>query len=65
MKNSQFKSNLLGYHGIATGFLELLINKIEMSKEFLTQVEYSHPNKNPQIIILYDIIQDWLFLNHL
>ena len=36
-----------------------------MLKELLTKVEYNCLSKNPQVIILCDIIKDWLPFNHL
>lgn len=65
MEDSQFKSNSLNHHNITTRFLELLIDEIVMSEEVITKVEYSCLSKNSQVIILCDIIQDQLPLNHL
>ena len=36
-----------------------------MLEEYLTKIKYSRLGNNPQAIILYEIIQDWLSLNHL
>ncbi len=65
IEDGQFESNSSGHHGAATGFLEQLIDKVEMLEELLTEVEYNRLSKNPDVIILYDIIQDRLTLNHL
>ncbi len=65
MEDDKFKSNSSGHHGAATGFLELLMDEIEILDELLTKVEYNSLSKNLEVIILYDIIQDRLPLNHL
>lgn len=65
MEDDQFESNSSGHHDATTGFLEPLMDKIEILKELLTKVEYSCLSKNPQIIILCNIIQDRLPFNHL
>ncbi len=65
MEDGQFESNSSGHHDTVTWFLEPLMDEIEMLKELLTKVEYSRLSKNPQVIILCDIIQDRLPLNHL
>ncbi len=65
MEDGQFESNSSGHHGAATGFLEPLMDEIEMSEKLLTEVEYNRLSENPEVIILYDIIQDRLPLNHL
>ncbi len=57
MEDGQFESNLSDHHGAATGFLEPLMDEIEMSEELLTKVEYNRLSENPEVIILYDIIQ--------
>ncbi len=65
IEDGQFESNSSGHHGAATRFLEPLIDEIEMSEELLTEVEYNRLSENPEVIILCDIIQDRLPLNHL
>lgn len=61
----QNKSTLLCYHNSSTEILEPMIDEIEISQKYLIKVEYNRLGKNPQTIILYDIIQDRLPLNHL
>ncbi len=56
MEDGQFESNSSGHHSVATGFLELLIDEIEMSEERLTKVEYNRLSENLEVIILCDII---------
>lgn len=58
IEDAQFESNLSSHYGTAIKFLEILRNKIKMSEKLLTKVEYSYLNKNPQVIILCDIIKD-------
>ncbi len=65
IKDSQFKSNSSAHYGAITGFLELLIDKIEMSEKLLTKVKYSCLSENSQFIILCNIIQDRLSPNYL
>lgn len=65
MDHDQHKSNPSGYPDFSTRILEPIIDEIEMSEEHLTEVEYSRLGKNPQAIMLCDIIQDRLPLNHL
>ncbi len=65
MEDVQFESNWSGHYGTTIGFLELLIDEIKMSEELLTKVKYNHLSENPEVIILYDIISNWLSLNHL
>ncbi len=65
MDYDHHKSNLLSHPDSSTGILELIIGKIEMLEEYLTKVESIHLSDNPQAILLYDIIQDRLPLNHL
>lgn len=65
MDYNQHESNLSAGSDSLTGILEPIIDKIEMLEEYLTKVESSRLSDNPQAIILYDIIQDRLFLNHL
>lgn len=65
MKDCPFKSNSSDHHGIAIGFLELLMDEIEILEKHLTKVEYNRLNKNPEVIILCDIIQDQLPFHHL
>ncbi len=38
------------------GILELIIDQIEMSEEYLTEIKYNLLGKNSWAIILYDII---------
>lgn len=45
--------------------LEPIVDEMEMSKEFLTEMENDCLGENPQAIILCHIIQDRLLLNHL
>ncbi len=59
------KSNLSSHPDSLTRILEPIIGEIEMSEEHLTKVESSRLGDNPQAIILCDIIQDRLPLNHL
>lgn len=42
-----------------------MIDEIEMSEKHLTKLKYNWFSKNPQAIILYDIIQDRLPFNYL
>ncbi len=65
MEDGQFESNSSRHHGAATGFLEPLMDKVEMSEELLAEVEYNRFSENPEVFILCDIIQDRLPLNHL
>ena len=65
MDHDQYKSDLSGYPDSLTRILKPIIDEIKMSEEYLTKIEYSHLSKNPQVIILYNIIQDRLSLNHL
>ncbi len=60
----QLESNSSGYYNAATGFLEPLMDEIEILKELLIKVEYSCFSKNLQIIILCKIIQDRLPFNY-
>ncbi len=65
MDYDHHESNPSSHPNSSTGILEPIIGKIEMSEEYLTKVESSYLSDNPQAIILYDIIQDQLPLNHL
>lgn len=65
MDYNQDDFNISNHHNPSTGILEPIIDKIEMSEKHLTKVEYNHLGENPQAIILYDIIQNRLLLNHL
>lgn len=56
MDYTQYKFNLLGHYNTSTGILEPTIDKIKISEENFTKVEYSHFGKNLQAIILCDII---------
>ncbi len=59
------KSNPSSHPDSSMGILEPIIGEIEMLEEYLTKVESSRLGDNPQAIILCDIIQDRLPLNHL
>ncbi len=65
MDYDYYKSNPSSYPDSLTGILKPIIGEIEMSKEYLTKVESSCLGDNPQAIILCNIIQDQLPLNHL
>lgn len=65
MNYDQHRFNPSGHSNSSMRIIKPIIDKIEMSEKHLTEVEYSRLSKNPQAIILYDIIQDWLFLNPL
>ncbi len=65
MDYDHYKSNPLSHYDSSMGILEPIIGKIEMPEEYLTKVESSRLGDNPQAIILCDIIQDQLPLNHL
>ena len=58
MEDNQFKSNLSGHYGAAIRFLKLLIDEIKMLEELLTNIKYNRLSKNPEVIILCDIVQD-------
>lgn len=58
-------SNISSPQNHSIGILEPIIDKIEMSEEYLTKIKYNRLNKNSQAVILYNNIQNWLFLNHL
>ena len=62
---NQDDSNISSHHNPSIGILELIIDEIEMSEEHLTKVEYNRLGENPQAVILCDIIQNQLPLNHL
>ncbi len=62
---NHYESNPSSHPDSSTGILEPIISEIEMSEEHLIKVESSHLDDNPQAIILCDIIQDRLSLNHL
>lgn len=51
IEDGQFESKSLSLYNTTTRFLELLIDEIEMLKEFLTKIKYSHFSKNSQVII--------------
>ncbi len=65
MDYDHHESNLSDHPHFSTRYLEPIIGKIEMSEEYLTEVESSCLGDNPQVIILSDIIQDRLPFNHL
>lgn len=52
-------------YNTTTGILEPIFDKIKMLEKFLTKIEKDRFGKNPQAIILCDIIQDQLSLNYL
>lgn len=53
------------YQNLSTRILELIFNKIEMSKAVLTKINKSCLGDDPNPVILYDIILDQLSLNTL
>ncbi len=59
------KSNLSSHPDSSTEILEPIIGKIEMLEEHLTEVKFNRLDNNPKAIILCDITQDQLLLNHL
>ena len=65
MDYDHHKSNFPGHPSSLTEILEPIIGKIEISEEYLTEIESSYLGDNLQAIILCDIIQDRLPLNHL
>ncbi len=65
MDYNHHESNLSSHPDSLMGILEPIIGKIKMSEEHLTEIESSRLSDNPQAIILCDIIQDRLLLNHL
>lgn len=65
MDYDQDDSNISSHHNPSTGILEPIIDEIEMSEEHLTKVEYNRLGENPQAVILCNIIQNRLPLNHL
>ncbi len=56
MDYNHHKSNLSSHLDSWMGILEPIIGEMEISKEHLTKVEFSHLGNNLQAIILYDII---------
>ncbi len=65
MDYDHHESNSLSHPDSLTGTQEQIIDKIEMSEEYLTEEKSSCLGNNLQAIILCDIIQDRLSLNHL
>ena len=65
MDYNHHKSNSSSHPDYLTQILEPITGKIKLSKEHLTKIKSSHLSNNPQTIILCDIIQDRLPLNHL
>ena len=61
----QDNSNSASHHNFFTRVLEPIIDEIEMLEQHLTEIEYSRLGKDPQIVILYDIIHNQFSLNHL
>ncbi len=65
MDYGHHKSNSSSHPDSLIEILELIIDKIKISEEYLTEVESNCLDNNLQAIILYDIIQDQLLFNHL
>ena len=65
MDYNQDDSHISSHQNLFEEILELIIDEIEISEEHLTKVEYNRLGKNPQAVILCDIIQNRLPLNHL
>ncbi len=65
MDYDHHESNLSSHPDSLIGVLKPIIGEIKMLEEHLTEVESSCLSNNLQAIILCDIIQDQLFLNHL
>lgn len=59
------KCNPSGYSNFLRPILEPIIDNIEILEEYLTKIEYMYFSKNPQTILLYNIIQNRLLFNHL
>lgn len=55
MDYNHHESNLSSYLDSLMGILKPIIGEMEISKEHLTKVEFSHLGNNPQTIMLYDI----------